>query len=158
VNIHDYGYAFRGHWDAVPQGRCRVRIRLNRGSPPVLILTELQLNPTSSIASVIEYVVPELVAKHFPHRFDALGEPSAIVVEHCEARDDPRHGGRAASTVDLVTFGSWLPRRVRTSSRQDRVKLGDPVRHRMDAAEVRALLGTEASDLMGLSRVPSGHT
>jgi hypothetical protein len=123
----------------------------------VLVLTELQLNPSSSIAGVIEYVIPELVAKHFPHRLDALGEPPAIVVEHREARDDHRYGGRAAPAYDLVTFGSWLPRRVRTSSRQNLFKSDDPVRHRMNAAEVRSLLGTEASDLVDPFRVSSGH-
>jgi hypothetical protein len=45
----DYLYAFRGTWDREPEGRCRVRILQGDGKPPILVLTELTSNPSTSV-------------------------------------------------------------------------------------------------------------
>ena len=47
--VVDTTYAFRGTWDREPEGRCRVRILGRPSQPPILILTELATNPSTSV-------------------------------------------------------------------------------------------------------------
>jgi hypothetical protein len=147
VKTHDYEYAFRGYWDTTPQGRCRVRVLEEPGKPPILILTELAANPSTSVTNLAEHLVPELIARHLPHRFETIDEPPAIVVEHHEPWPGVRHGRRSKATYDLVTFQSWRPQMGWTSSGQERITLGDPEWRHMPADEVRDLLGDGARDL-----------
>ena len=79
---HDYQYAFRGTWDKEPEGRCRVRILQADGTPPLLVLTELNANPSTSVTNMIEVLAAELIAKHFPTRFEAVGEDPITLIEH----------------------------------------------------------------------------
>jgi hypothetical protein len=109
---HDFLYAFRGTWDHEPEGRCRVRILQADGTPPILILTELNSNPSTSVTNMVEVLTAELIAKHFPVRFEAVGEDPAIVVEHYEPLQDDHTGRREKPTYDRVTFADWRPRRV----------------------------------------------
>ena len=87
--IHEY----RGYWDAEPEGRCRVRVIERAGQLPVLIVTELRANKSTSVTNIIDHLVPELIAKYLPHRFDAVGEPPCRVIEHYEG-DPPATGKR----------------------------------------------------------------
>lgn len=146
VKTHDYEYAFRGYHDREAAGRCRVRIIEREGSAPLLILTELASNPSTSVTNMVEHLVPELIAKHMPHRFEVVDEPPAIVVEHYEPIPGKRRGLRQKPTYDLVTFGNWRPRRVWLSG-QERLSLGEPDWRHMPEHEIRDLLGDEAEDL-----------
>src|SRR5688572_29131186 len=65
---HDYAYSFRGLW--TQGGVCRVRVFLAEGRIPVVVCSELPENENTSVTNIVEYLAPEVVAKHFPHRFD----------------------------------------------------------------------------------------
>jgi hypothetical protein len=144
----DYEYAFRGTWDREPKGRCRVRILEAVGTPPVLILTELTANPSTSVTNLVEVLAAELIARHFPHRFEVVGEEPVILIEHYEPLCDEPRGRRGQPTYDRVVFGSWAPRRVWLGG-QERLSLGEPDWHHLAYEEVRTLLGAEADDLPG---------
>jgi hypothetical protein len=145
TKTHDDEHAFRGYWDAEPEARCRVRIVERDGSPPILLITESPTNESTSITTVMEYLAAELIARHFPHRFEVVDEPPAVVVEHYLPIPGVR-GVRERPTYDLVTFEDWRPRRVWLGGLQ-RLSLGEPDWRHMPPAEVRALLGAEADDL-----------
>ena len=111
VKTHDYEYAFYGFYDKEAQGRCRVRILQEPNEPPILIITELSTNPSTSVTNMVETLVPELIAKHLLHRYDVIDEDPALVIEHYESVPEQR-GRRGKPTYDQVTFASWRPRKV----------------------------------------------
>src|SRR5215204_4176559 len=142
----DYRYAFRGTWDKEPEGRCRVRILEGQGKEqPVMILTELRDNPSTSVTNMIEVLAAELIAKHFPQRFEAVREDPVVLIEHYEPVKDDRGARRAAPTYDRVAFGSWAPRRIWLGGKE-RVSLSEPYWRHLPEQEVKALLGAEADD------------
>ena len=89
-----------------------MRILEEEGKPPTMILTELNDNPSSSVTNMIEILAAKLIAKHFPIRFEAVGEDPVILIEHYEPRRDARRGTRRKPSYDRVTFESWAPRKV----------------------------------------------
>jgi hypothetical protein len=104
------------------------------------VLDELQQNRSTSVTNVAEYLAPELVRHHFPHRFEAI--PPAIFLEHyVEERTPQGRLGRKA-TWDRLSFHSWAPRRVWLSG-QERLSFGEPQWAHLPASEVEALLGRE---------------
>ena len=153
MKTHDYEHAFRGYWDRGNEARCRVRILQRDGSPPIVILTELPDNESTSITNMIERVTLEVIAKHLPHRLEVIDEPPAIVIEHYPPRPGERRGRLDGATYDLVTFGSWRPRMVRHGA-DNRPSLGEPEWRHMPADEARALLGDEADDLSPVAGQP----
>lgn len=103
--VHDAPYAYRGTWDAEPEGVCRLRIFAQEGRTPVMVCSELPENPSTSITNLAEILAAELIACYLPHRFEEM-EP-VVWLEHYPAEPDPR--GRAARrpTWDRVSFSSW---------------------------------------------------
>src|SRR5215211_1815337 len=100
---HDYQYAFRGTWDKEPEGKCRVRILMREEDPqPVMVLTELNDNESTSVTNMVEVLAAELIATHFPVRFEAVGEDPVTLIEHYEPRHDERRGRRGKPTYDRV--------------------------------------------------------
>jgi hypothetical protein len=146
VKTHDYRYPMRGYYDREPGGECRVRILQEEGKPPVLVITELTENQTTSVTNLMEYLAPELIGKHLPHRYEVLDEEPAVVVEHYPPRVDRSGRVREKATYDRVTFESWRPRKVWVHG-QERLSLGEPDWRNMPEEEVRSLLGEEADDL-----------
>lgn len=142
----DYRYAFRGTWDKAPEGTCRVRILEDGRRPPILVLTELNANASTSVTNMVEVLAAELIANHFPHRFEQIGEDPVTLIEHYEPLRDDRTGRRGKPTYDRVTFASWTPRRVWLGG-QARLSLGEPEWKHLPDDEVRRLLGAEADDL-----------
>jgi hypothetical protein len=142
---HDFEYAFRGTWDKQPEGRCRVRILQQDGRPPTVILTELTSNPSTSVTNMVEILAAELIARHFPVRFEAVGEDPITLVEHYEPMVYAR-GRRGKPTYDRVEFGRWSPRKVWLGG-QARLSLGEPDWRPLPDHEVIALIGGEADDL-----------
>lgn len=143
----DYRYRFRGTWDRQPEGTCRVRIlEGEEGTQPVLILTELTENASTSVTNCIEILAAELIVKHFPQRFEQVGEDPVTLIEHYEPHGDERRGERGKPTYDRVTFGRWVPRKVWLGG-QARLSLGEPAWAHLPEDRVRRLLGDEADDL-----------
>src|SRR5918993_4176098 len=87
---HDYTHRYRGLW--TEGGVCRVRVYDAPDATPVIVVTELPENENTSITNLMEYLAAELIAKHFPHRFD-YPEP-AIVVEHYPPPEGGTYGLR----------------------------------------------------------------
>ena len=105
----DYIYAFHGTWDLEPHGVCWVRMFEEEGQTPVIVVSELPQNTSTSVMNMAEHLAPELLQRHFPHRFEEL--PPAIFLEHyVEERTPEGHLGRKA-TWDLLSFHSRAPRR-----------------------------------------------
>ncbi len=75
----DTRYAFRGTYDRDPHGMCRVRVLESETGTPVLLITELNENHSTSVTNMIEVLAAELLAKYLPHRFDALDDDAATV-------------------------------------------------------------------------------
>ena len=146
MKTHDYRHAYLGYWDVEPEARCRVRIIERAGAPPILLLSEVPTNPSTSVTNAVEFLVAELIAKHFPVRFEVIDEPPAVVIEHYEAIPGSTSGPRQKPSYALVTFEDWRPRRVWLGG-QERISLGDPDWRHMPDAEVRALIGDEADDI-----------
>src|SRR5690349_18470569 len=71
-------YHFRGFWD--DGGICRLRIFESDDGPPVVVLTELPENTTTSITNLIEHLAPEIIRAYLPARAHEL--PPAVFLEH----------------------------------------------------------------------------
>ena len=134
----DYLHAYRGTWDRVPEAVCWVRVFEEDGQTPVIVMSEIPHNVSTSITNMAELLAPELIQRHFPHRFEEL--PPAIFLEHYveERMRDGRLGRKA--TWDRVTFHSWAPRRVWLSG-HERISFGEPRWEHLPEHEVEALLG-----------------
>ena len=72
----DYLYAFRGTFDREPHGVCWVRVFEEVGQTPVIVMGELPQNTSTSVTNMAEYLAPELIQRHFPHRFEELPHTS----------------------------------------------------------------------------------
>jgi hypothetical protein len=143
--IVDTTYSFKGTWDKEPEGRCRLRILDRPAQPPILILTELNTNPSTSVTNMAEVLVAEVIARYMPQRFEVVDEDPAFVIEHYEPMKDGR-GRRGKPTYDRILFTSWVPRKVWLGG-QERLSLSEPDWRHLPDHEVRELLGDEADDV-----------
>lgn len=133
--IHDYrGYHTLG-------GRCRIRVYERAGGVPVVIASELSDNTNTSVTNLAEYLAAEIIAKHFPHRFEE--ETPIVWIEHYPPMEAY---GKQGTTVEysLVEFDSYRPRREYVFG-QPRVRIGDPAWRNLDVAEVERFLGQKPS-------------
>jgi hypothetical protein len=138
--IADYLHAFRGTFDREPHGVCWVRVFYEDGQTPVIVMSELPQNTSTSVTNMAELLAPELIQRHFRHRFEE--NPPAIFLEHyVEERTPQGRLGRKA-TWDRLSFHSWTPRRVWLSG-QERLSFGEPQWEHLPESEVEALLGRE---------------
>ena len=156
IKVLDYEYAFRGTWDWESEGRCRVRLLEHQGQPPVMVITELIDNPSTSVTNMVEILAAELIAKHLPHRFEVVGEDPVTLIEHYEPMHSARTGRRGHPTYDRVTFQSWTPRRIWLGGQQ-RLSLAEPDWRHLPDHEVRQFLGDEAGDLPQGPPPPDEH-
>jgi hypothetical protein len=103
-------------------------------------VSELPQNCSTSVTKIAEHLAPELVRRHFPHRFEAV--PPAIFLKHSvEARTPEGRIGRKA-TWDQLSFHSWAPRRVWLSG-LERIAFGDPHWEHLPEHDVAVLIGRE---------------
>lgn len=147
----DTRYAFRGTYDREPEGVCRVRILESAKRTPILIISELHENQSTSVTNMIEVVTAELLAKYLPHRFDALDDDPAWVIEHYQPADSTDHSSLARPSYDRVSFSRWTPQQVWLGG-QPRISLGDPDWIRLPDDIVLLLIGSEAEDLVERGR------
>ncbi len=138
--IVDERYHYRGTWDLDPNAVCWVRVFVEDGKIPVMILSELPTNVSTSITNMAEYLVPDILRRYLPERFEEI--PPAIVIEHYpEERTPTGRLGRKASW-DRIVFDSWMPRVTRLSG-TSRLTFGVPDWEHLAEAEVIALIGAE---------------
>jgi hypothetical protein len=134
----DYLHRFRGTWDLDPHGVCWVRVFEEDGQTPVIVISELPRNTSTSVTNMAEVLAPELIRRHFPERFEEL--PPAIFIEHYVEERTPEGCLGRKATWDRLSFSSWTPRRVWLSG-QERLSFGEPQWAHLPASEVEALLG-----------------
>jgi hypothetical protein len=128
TRTHDYVHRYRGFW--TDGGVCRVRVYQAPDRTPVVVCTELPENENTSVTNLAPYLAAELIAKHFPARFE---HPEPVVwVEHYAG-----HAGFAR-----VSFATWTPRRA-VERGVARVKLGNPSWSSLSADELATLIGAE---------------
>jgi hypothetical protein len=91
---HDYIHRYRGYWS--DGGRCRIRIYHEDGRAPVVICSQLQDNPNTSVTNMAEYLAAEIIGE--------LSLPTPLTwIEHY-----PQHEGEIGE-YSLVRFSSWEP-------------------------------------------------
>jgi hypothetical protein len=136
----DYLHRFRGTFDREPHGVCWVRVFEEAGQTPVIVMSELPQNRSTSVTNLAEYLAPGLIRRHFPHRFEEL--PPAIFLEHYVEERTPKGRLGHKATWDRLSFHSWAPRRVWLSG-QERIAFGDPHWEHLPEREVEALISRE---------------
>jgi hypothetical protein len=93
-----------------------------------------------SVTTMAEYLAPELIQPHFPHRFEEL--PPANFLEHYAKERTPQGRLGRKPTWYQLSFHSWALRRVWLSG-QERIAFGDPHWEHLPEHEVEALLGRD---------------
>jgi hypothetical protein len=95
---------------------CRLRIFEKPGRVPVVVVTELSLGAGPRLAKVEPYLAAEVLARHFPDRFE-LPEP-VHWVEHRERGEWELR--RNVPEFYLVEFASYTPRLETRGARTQR--------------------------------------
>ena len=137
--IADYHYTYTGYWtrDAV----CRIQIFAASDAVPVVVATELDENTGTSITNVCEYLAAEVIARHFPERFEA--EDPIIWLEHYPRTPAEHRQGLPA--FSRAEFSSFTPR-VEYLGAIKRIRIGQPTWRHIDETEVEALIGILQKD------------
>ncbi len=95
--VHTYG----GFWRST--GHCGLQIFPGADGIPVVILTELPSNDSTSVTNLIESLAAEVLEQYLPYRVGQT--PPFHCIEHYpETRDH-------SETFDLVTFELRVPER-----------------------------------------------
>lgn len=137
IKTHDYELSYRGYWS--DGGVCRIRIYECLGHPPVVVASELDDNTNTSVTNMAEYLAAEVIARHFPERFEH-DEP-LVWIEHYARTPEERR--REIPEYALVEFENFTPR-TRWLGGKQRVHIGQPSWHHIDAATVEQLTGDKA--------------
>ncbi len=135
AKTQDYRYEYRGF--QTPGAICRIRIYEKPADVPVVIATELPENSNSSVTNMAEYLAAEIIARHFPHRFEE--ERPVTWIEHYPPIEVKGQRGKSAE-YSLVEFASYTPRPHLLFGRP-RVRIGEPSWRHMDEEELIRLLG-----------------
>ena len=118
----DQVYEFKGYHGA--DSACRVRIFGGGGEqPPVIVFTEMEDNPGTSVTNMSEFLAAETVAAHFPERFEH--ETAAVFLEHYPERVDPVRRIYGKPDYDLITYRFRSPR-IAYRNGVHRLSLGTP--------------------------------
>ena len=136
--IADYLHSFPADTAGKPQGICWVRVFDREGETPVVVLSELPQNLSASVTDMAEYLAPEMVRRHFPHRFEAI--PPVIFLEHYVEQQTPQGRLGRKATWDRLSFHSWAPRRSVLAGNV-RLAYGEPHWEGLPEHEVEALIG-----------------
>lgn len=114
---HDYLHWYRGPGPATLL--CRVRVFEQADQVPVIVVTELSRGVGLRLAKVEPYLAAEILAQHFPERFET---PDPVRwVEHRERSEWEQR--RNFSELSLVEFASYTPR-LETRGGTKRTRIG----------------------------------
>ena len=122
----DQTFPYRGYYDC--ESRCRLRVWQEPGQVPVVLFTELDDNPGTSITNMIEYIAWEA--------FKLLERPETgmIVIEHYRDRGMVRGKAMYKEEFDMVTF-------TRTANGYD-----NPCWRRICKEDVEKIIGDTLTD------------
>ena len=136
---HDYRHTYVGYWSR--DGICRIRIFAAPDAVPVVVATEVAENPGTSITNMAEELAAEVIARHFPERFEE--ETPVIWLEHYPRTPEQRRRGLPA--FSQAEFSSFTPR-VEYLGGIKRIRIGSPTWRHMDEADVEELIGPFPKD------------
>lgn len=136
VKVADTIHHYDGYYDN--EGICRVGVWTGEGEDPVVIITELPDNPSTSVTNLAEHLFPEAIAEYLPGWLDQARY--CTLIEHYPAV--AATGRYSGGSYDQVTFASWNPRLVREHGKQ-RISFGEPHWRRLHRDEVVALIGED---------------
>jgi hypothetical protein len=137
--VHDYIHTYCCKHLSV--GRCRIRIYERPGGVPVVIASELVEDVNTSVTNFAEYLAAEIIAKHFPHRFEE--EIPVVWIEHYPALAVQCQRGDCGH-YSFVEFDSYKPRREDWFG-LPRVRIGDPAWLPLREDEVKQIVGEKPS-------------
>ena len=137
----DRVYAFAGYDGA--ESACRLRIFGGAEAPPVIVFTELETNPGTSVTNMSEFLAAEVVARHCPERFEH--ETAAVFLEHYPERVDPVRRIYGKPDDDLITYRFRSPR-IEYRNGVHRLSLGTPRWTPVTPTRVARLIGEPETD------------
>ena len=147
LKIHDAPYNYRGYYDREPEGLAHVRLFSRPCERPVIVITDLPENPTTSVTNLMETLVPEII-RDLGKTAWLEEEKPPIVIEHLppmnprEQRQAYLSEYRKQDEYSEATFANWRPKTVWIGGRE-RLSLGEPDWRHMSHEEVAALIGNE---------------
>ena len=146
LKIHDAPYTYRGYYDAEPAGLSQVRLFSRPSARPVIVITDLPENPTTSVTNLMETLVPELIRDLGKTAWFEEAQPP-IVIEHLpplNPRDqrDQLSEYRRTDEYSEATFTNWRPKTIWIGGRE-RLSLGEPNWRYMRREEVVSLIGED---------------
>lgn len=131
---HDYLYPYRGR--ATATGRCRVRVYEQAGQAPVVIVTDLRYDDETNVTRLAEYLAAEIIAQHFPERFEDE-QPVRWIENHERNEWELR---RKLPEFLLVEFSSYTPRPMDDAIGK-RVRIGAPRWTRLSREAIERIIG-----------------
>ena len=137
--VHDDLFTYAGYWSQ--DGVCRIRIYTAPDEVPVVVATELDDNRGTSITNMSEFLAADVIARHFPERFEA--EDPVIWLEHYPRT--PAEQRQGLPDFSRAEFSSFTPRVERLGG-IIRIRIGQPTWRHLDEAEVEALIGVLDED------------
>jgi hypothetical protein len=72
--IYDGIYPYWGNFDREADAFCQLRLFARDGKEPMVVLTELPANPSTSVTNMIEILTAEVITRYQPHRLEVIGE------------------------------------------------------------------------------------
>lgn len=136
-------HTYRGFWGST--GHCGLQIFPGSDGVPVVILTELPSNDSTSITNLIEWLAAEVLDKYLPERIGQT-PPFRCIEHYPETQDHPE-------TFDLVSFELTVPERhpstlrvdlsgpAATASTERRLSLGHPQWKFINREQAETLIG-----------------
>ena len=126
-------YPYTSYWrfDAV----CRMPIFTAPDQVPVVVASEFVENTGTSITNMAEELAAEVIARHFPERFEA--EVSILWLELYPRTPEERKRGIPA--FSQAEFSSFTPR-VEYLGGIKRIRIGQPSWRHVDEVEIEAAL------------------
>ncbi len=103
TKVVDERYSFAGYL-GVPS-HCRLRIFTRDGLPPVIIVSERDDNPGTSITNAADVLYPGIIARYLTGWLDQAD--ALYIIEHYPKREG--RGGETSETFAQVGFTSWRP-------------------------------------------------
>lgn len=148
LKIYDAPYTYRGYYDKEPEGRAHVRLFSHPFEHPVIVITDLPENATTSVTNLMETLVPEIIRDLGKSAWFEDERPP-IVIEHLPPMN-PReqkhayglHEYRRRDVYSQATFENWRPRKIWMGGRE-RLSLGEPHWRHLTREDVAQLIGED---------------
>lgn len=148
LKIYDAPYTYRGYYDKEPEGLAHVRLFSHPFEHPVIVITDLPENATTSVTNLMETLVPEII-RDLGKTVWFEEEKPPIVIEHLPPmkpeEQKQAYGVQSYRKYDQyaqASFENWRPRTIWIGG-QERLSLGEPTWKHLKREDVVRLIGEE---------------